>query len=224
MNQNSSYVVPTYPQLNKENTQNMQIPPRQHMTMPNKGQIETKQMLFYSSFCKNCNVLLNELSKKGILEKVDLISIDNRFVKENIVYINLSNNTQMPLPPMINEVPSLCLLPNYEILKGGDIYNYFVPLTKNINEERNKLNTEPDPFCLDNETIGSHGVSSDNFSFWDTTHEELSASGNGGERQMYNYASISQPSQTIQLEQEGPKESKISMSLEQLQQQRNAEI
>ena len=42
MNQNSSYVVPTYPQLNKENTQNTQIPPSQHMMIPNKGKSETK--------------------------------------------------------------------------------------------------------------------------------------------------------------------------------------
>ena len=41
------------------------------------------------------------------------------------------------------------------------------------------------PFSLDRETIGSYGVSSDSFSFYDSNHEELSASGNGGTRQMY---------------------------------------
>ena len=40
---------------------------------------------------------------------------------------------------------------------------------------------------MENQT-GGFGVSSDNYSFWDQDSEELLAKGNGGNRQMYNYA------------------------------------
>ena len=225
MNQNSSYVVPNYPQLNEKKADNDK--PNQQMMIPNKKNLnvqESKHLLFFSNYCNHCKTLLGELQKKSVLQNIQLICIDNREIKENVVYVYLPDHTKMPLPPMINTVPSLCLLPNYEILKGMDIYNFYVPLTKSIKEERSKIEGEPNPFALGLETSGSYGVSSDNYSFWDSNHEDLSASGNGGTRQMYNYVSIDDNTEPIQTIQEEEKPSKISMSLEQLQQQRNAEI
>lgn len=225
MNQNSSYVVPNYPQLNTQN-KDSKIP-NQQMMIPNKKNLnvqDQKHILFFSNYCNNCKVLLGELQKKSVLQNIQLICIDNRVVKDNVIYINLPDNTKMPLPPMINTVPSLCLIPNYEILKGMDIYNYYVPLSKNINDERAKIESEPNPFSLGLETSGSHGVSSDNYSFWDSNHEELSASGDGGTRQMYNYVSIEHNIDPIQTIQEEAKSDKITMSLEQIQQQRNSVI
>jgi saccharopine dehydrogenase-like NADP-dependent oxidoreductase len=46
-------------------------------------------------------------------------------------------------------------------------------------------NGEPLAFSLG---AANFGVASDSFSFWDMSDEELSAKGNGGLRQMYNYA------------------------------------
>ena len=43
----------------------------------------------------------------------------------------------MPLPPMVNCVPTLCLLPNFEVLTGNKIINYFNPINENIQQERN---------------------------------------------------------------------------------------
>ena len=45
-------------------------------------------------------------------------------------------------------------------------------------------------FSLGNDNIGGFGVASDSFSFWDQGSDELLAKGNGGTRQMYNYATI----------------------------------
>ena len=221
MQQNSSYVVPSYPQLN--NNSSKQIPNKE--LIPNKTNLnnqETKHLLFFSHYCNHSKKLLNELNKKSFLEKVDLICIDNRVVKDNITYIVLSNQQNMPLPPMINSVPTLCILPNHEILKGSQIMHYFIPISKTIEDEREKINTEPNPFNLSNETTGMFGVSSDNFSFWDSDHEELSASGNGGMKQMYDYVSVEHKDEQIYTPQEETTKQPINM--EQIQQQRQSEI
>jgi hypothetical protein len=85
-------------------------------------------------------------------------------------------------------------------------------------------NGEPSPFSLNDDCIGGFGVASDSFSFWDQTSDDLSAKGNGGMRQLYNYVTIDS-----NLRIDAPKEDyapdKIgSVSLENLQQQRNNEI
>ena len=232
MNQNNSYTVPTYPQLNNKNNENNDNNEHYYQLnknlIPNKTNLnvkENKHLLFFSSLCNYSKELIEIMKKNDFIEKVDLICIDQRFIKDNITYISLVNNQIMPLPPMINSVPTLCILPNYEILKGPkQIQNYFKPITENITEERNQINLEPNPFSLENETIGSFGVSSDNFSFWDTNNDELSASGNGGERQMYNYSSINNKSSEIYTPQEETNNTKLNISLEQLEQQRKNDI
>jgi MFS superfamily sulfate permease-like transporter len=220
MNQNNSYVVPNYPQLTNNIEQNQQM-------MPNKQNLNTqeqKHLLFFSNYCNHCKNLLSELEKKTVIQNIQLICIDNRQIIDNIIYINLQNGSKMPLPPMINSVPSLCLVPNYEILTGMDIYNYYVPLSKSIQDEREKIECEPNPFSIDLETSGSYGVSSDKYSFWDTDNDDLSASGNGGLRQMYNYVTYDHDIEPIKTINEEIKTDKITMSLEQLQQQRNSQI
>ena len=210
MNQQNSYMTP-----------NLEITPNKR----NLNQNEQKHLLFFSQYCKHSNQLLEEMNKKGIIDKVELVCVDNRFTKDNIIYVVLQNQQSMPIPPMINSVPTLCITPNHEILKGGQILPYFVPISKTLQEERNKVELEPNTFDLNNDTTGSFGVSSDHFSFWDTNHEDLSASGNGGMKQMYSYASIENDGkkEEIYTPQEQTKETN-NMTLEQLQQQRQSEL
>lgn len=212
MNQQNSYVTP-----------NLQLTPNKR----NLNQDEQKHLLFFSQYCKHSKHLLEELNKKGLLNKVEMVCVDNRFQKENITYVVLQNNQSMPIPPMINSVPTLCITPNHEILKGNQILPYFVPMSKTLDEEKEKIHLEPNTFDLGSETNGNFGVCSDSFSFWDTNHEELSASGNGGMKQMYSYASIFDDSQQdgqIYTPQEESKSSNQGMTLEQLQQQRQNEL
>ncbi len=222
MNQQNSYVIPQYPQMQKnESKQEDRIPNKKIM---NQG--DTNHLLFFSHYCPHSKSLLEELNKRNKLEHVELICIDNRFTKDNIIYITLQQNQNMPLPPMINSVPTLCILPNHEILKGGQIKHYFLPITKTLEEEKIKINQEPNSFDIGQETNGMFGVSSDHFSFWDSSEDDLSASGNGGMKQMYSYATIEGDNQHGQIytPQEDSKESKQKMSLEQLQQQRQNEL
>ena len=224
MQQSSSYVVPSYPQLEEKQINE----PNQNLEqVPNKGNLNkntnTKHLLFFSNFCQHSKELLDFLNKTNHINKVELICIDNRYVKDNITYIVLSNNQNMPLPPMIHSVPTMCILPNHEILKGTQIVHYFQPISKTIEDEKQKINVEPNPFSMQNETAGSYGVSSDNYSFWDMNDEELSASGSGGTKQMYNYVSI-QNNNNEQIYTPTEDTKTKSINLEKIQQQRQNEI
>tara|TARA_Y100000992_G_C21124477_1_gene423513 strand:- start:117 stop:734 length:618 start_codon:yes stop_codon:yes gene_type:complete len=195
-------------------------------TKKNLNVKENKNMLFFSNFCIHSKELLGNLKKKNHLDSVQLISVDNRYIKDNITMIQLNETQTMSLPPMITCVPTLCMLPNYEILQGSKIMDYFAPLSENIGEARKEIHSEPNAFSLESETNGSFGVSSDNFSFWDTSTDELSAQGNAGIMQMYTYASVNNQGSgnEIQTPAEEASENKLTMNLEQLQQKRINEI
>lgn len=219
MNPSSSYTIPSYPQLDSQ---------KQNQTRQDNngnGNSHEKHVLYYSQYCNHSKKVLETLQKSNNLDKVNMICIDYRFMKDNITYVKLPNNQNMPLPPMVNCVPTLCLVPNFEVLTGNKIINYFNPINENIQQERNAIDMQPNPFSLEKETIGSYGVSSDSFSFYDANHEELSASGNGGTRQMYNYSSVTQGnSNEIYTPQDQGKEQKLSLSMEQIQARRNNEL
>tara|TARA_Y100000389_G_scaffold186230_1_gene206379 strand:+ start:8489 stop:9115 length:627 start_codon:yes stop_codon:yes gene_type:complete len=205
------------------NPNNMNMIPNKH----NLNKSNTKHLLFFSEICKHSKEVLGSLKQKNLLDKVQLISIDNRYVENNVTHIYLSNNQTMPLPPMITCVPTLCIMPNYEILKGGQIMEYFAPMSKTITEERKQINMEPNAFSLESETNGSFGVSSDSFSFWDANSDDLSAQGNGGTRQMYTYASIecvNNHSEQIYTPSEDAGNKQQPVTLDQIQQQRNNEL
>lgn len=211
MNQQNSYMAP-----------NLQITPNKR----NLNQSEQKHLLYFSHYCKHCKYLLEELNKKDLISKIEMICVDNRFQKDNINYVNLANNQSVPIPPMINSVPTLCITPNHEVLKGNQILPYFVPMSKSLDDEKEKLHLEPNNFDLNSDTNGNFGVCSDNFSFWDSNHEELSASGNGGMKQMYSYKSIFDDDSQHQIytPQNESKDKNQGMTLEQLQQQRQNEL
>lgn len=196
---------------------------------PNKKNLnsqETKHLLFFSEYCKHSIELLSSLKQKNQLESIELICIDSRYAKDNITYINVSDTKTMTLPPMINCVPTLCILPNYEILQGSKIMEYYTPMSKNIEEAREEINAEPNAFSLGSETNGSFGVSSDNFSFWDTGSDELSAQGDGGMRQMYTYSPANNygSENEINTPAEEVSSNTTSLDMEQIQQKRNNEI
>ena len=114
--------------------------------MPNKQNLNKqnpKHLLFFSELCQHSTELLGKLKDKNLLDKVQLISIDNRFTKNNVIHIYLNPRQTMPLPPMITCVPTLCIMPNYEILTGEQIIEYFAPMSKNIEDERQQISMEP---------------------------------------------------------------------------------
>jgi len=93
---------------------------------------------------------------------------------------------------------------------------------KTIDEEKTLLVNEPMNFSLGKDNSVS-GVMSDSYSFLDMSPDELSAKGNGGERQLYNYSTLNE-SGSISTPALEDKKSKINYTLDQLQQKRNDEI
>ena len=70
--------------------------------------------------------------------------------------------------------------------------NYIFPPEKEIQRQNENVNVDPDAYggMLDSGSFSSYGVMSDSYSFLNQSADELSAKGNGGTKQMYNYCSI----------------------------------
>jgi hypothetical protein len=183
-------------------------------------------ILYYSNFCDKSKKILQTLAKSNIKEELHYLCIDKR-VKSSTGswYIVLENGENIIMPPQVNRVPALLLMKQgHQVLYGDQILSHLQPKDTAINMAATNNNGEPSPFSLNNDCIGGFGVASDTFSFWDQSSDDLSAKGNGGMRQLYNYATIDSD---IRID--APKEDytpdKIgSVSLENLQQKRNTDI
>lgn len=145
-------------------------------------------ILYYSNYCDHCKNLLKLLSQSRIKEEVHFICIDKRFKKDNIVHIMLENGKNVYLPPNINKVPSLLLVNKGGIVLEGEAINSFLfPKLKEENNQSTMNNGEPMSFSLGD--FGS--IHSDQYSYLDQTPSELSSKdGNGGLRQIHNYATV----------------------------------
>ena len=183
-------------------------------------------ILYYSNFCEKSKKILQTLAKSNIKEELHFLCIDKR-VKGSTGswYIILENGEKIIMPPQVNRVPALLLMKQgHQVLYGDQILAHLQPRDTAINMNATNNNGEPSPFSLNNDCIGGYGVASDTFSYWDQSSDDLSAKGNGGMRQLYNYATIDS-NMRIEAPKEDYAPDKIgSVSLENLQQQRNKEI
>ena len=183
-------------------------------------------ILYYSNFCEKSKKILQTLAKSNIKEELHFLCIDKR-VKGTTGswYIILQNGEKIIMPPQVNRVPALLLMKQcHQVLYGDQILGHLQPRETAINMAATNNNGEPSPFSLNNDCVGGYGVASDSFSFWDQTSDDLSANGNGGMRQLYNYATVDS-NMRIEAPKEDYAPDKIgSVSLENLQQQRNTEI
>jgi hypothetical protein len=184
-------------------------------------------IIYYSTHCDKSKAVLTALSKSQVSNDIHFLCIDKR-VKSGTGawHIVTESGEKVLLPPQVNRVPALLLLnKGHMVLYGEQILQHFQPKNVALNNEATNFNGEPNAFALGRESMGSgFGVASDNYSFLDQSADELSAKGNGGMRQLYNYATIDlvdkieTPPDTYSPDKVG------SVSLEQLQQKRNAEI
>jgi hypothetical protein len=192
------------------------------------------KILYYSSYCDNCKKLLHVLSKSQIKKDIHFISIDRRVQKNNgATYIVLENSQEIILPPTVSRVPALLLInKGHHVLFGEEIYNHLKPIENDFNKMAIKNDSEPEAFSLGGGGAGgcgtsasfSGGVVSDNYSFLDQTCESLSAKGDGGMRQLYNYATINQEN-TITTPPDNYSPDTIGeATIEQLQRQRQKDI
>ena len=170
--------------------------------------MDTRGKLFYSKYCKYSKKILNNIEENNMIDKFNLICIDNRRIHNNDIYIG-----NYKLPSQIDRVPML--LTSNELLSGEQILDYIKPHVEKVEQ----IN-EPSPLSI---TYKVSDVHSDNYSFVDSTSDEMSASGDGGTRQMYNYSRVNENYSIITPE-ESEKNPKISCSLEQLEELRKNDI
>ena len=184
-------------------------------------------IIYYSTHCEKSKAVLTALSKSQVSNDIHFLCIDKR-VKSGTGawHIVTEGGEKVLLPPQVNRVPALLLLnKGHQVLYGDQILQHFQPKNVALNNEATGFNGEPNAFALGRESMGSgFGVASDNYSFLDQSPDELSAKGNGGMRQLYNYATIDIVDK-IETPPDNYSPDKVgSVSLEQLQKQRNSDI
>ena len=179
-------------------------------------------ILYYSTFCENCNQLLQIISKSNAKNDMHFINIDKRTKKNGATYIILENSQEILLPPTVNKVPALLLLnKGHHVLFGSDINKHLEASNIVHTNPIVKSNGEPLAFSMNN---CGFGVTSDNYSFLDQDPQALSAKGDGGMRQPHHYASLDYNA-TFETPPENYQPDKIGqVTLEQLQQKRNSDI
>ena len=181
-------------------------------------------ILYYSNYCKNSQSLLQFISKTTVKDDMHFICIDKRVKKSNgAIYIILENGQELLLSPTVTKVPALLLINRgHQVLFGDQIKDYIKSKHIDVQQSATQNNGEPLAFSLGG--CGGFGVISDNFSFLDQGAEELSAKGEGGMRQQHHYSSI-QEGNIIETPPDTYSPDKVgSVSMDQLQQERNTEI
>jgi hypothetical protein len=183
-------------------------------------------IIYYSNNCDKSKSVLSALSKSRVQDDIHFLCIDKR-VKSGTGAWHIITETgeKVLLPPQVNRVPALLLLnKGHMVLYGEQILQHFQPKNVALNNQATNFNGEPNSFSLGRESMGGFGVASDNFSYLDQSADELSAKGNGGMRQLYNYATIDVVDK-IETPPDNYSPDKVgSVSLEQLQQKRQTEI
>jgi len=185
-------------------------------------------ILYYSNFCQHSKNLLQNFGKSVASKEIHFICIDKRAQDPNTGKMNiiLENGQKIVLPETVTKVPALLLLnDNYRVIYGEEIQKYMKPAQEAVTKQATFNNMEPMAFALGG---GGFGIVSDQYSFLDMDHEELSAKGHGGMRQMHNYVDlqymdkINTPEDEINYKQSN----KIpeGLTVEQLQQQRELDL
>ena len=164
-------------------------------------------ILYYSNYCEKCKDLLRLIGKSDLKNDMHFVCIDKRFRDPQTggTYVILDTQQKILLPPQVQKVPAMLLLKEGNtVIFGNDVMDkvkpreeYSAAKATGFNGEPHASNGqsyvsngEPSAFSLGNDNIGGFGVASDNFSYWDQGSDELLAKGNGGTRQMYNYATV----------------------------------
>lgn len=182
-------------------------------------------ILYYSNACANSKRLLQKIGSTKVKDDMHFVCVDKRTRKPNgATYVILENGQEILLPPSITRVPALLLLNSgHHVLFGEEIDHHVEP-QYTVQQQQAAVIAfgEPEAFSLGGGA--GFGVSSDQFSFLDQDADSLSAKGDGGMRQLHHYASIEHRDQIQTPPDEYQSDTVGNISLDQLQQQRNADL
>ena len=185
-------------------------------------------ILYYSNYCTHSQKVLQTLVKGNLSDKLSFICIDKRQIDKqtNQTYIILENGGKVVLPPNIHSVPALLLIKdNYRIIQGDEIIKFFHNDIKQQSNIATNFNGEPISFQLGSSSGGTN-ITSEQYTMYNMSPDELSAKGSGGNRQMYNYVSVNDSINLIKTPDDTYKPDKISngVTIDSLQQKRMDDI
>jgi len=185
--------------------------------------------LYYSNYCKHSQRILQFLVKGNLVDKINFMCIDKREQndKNNQIYIILEDGKRVVMPPNIQSVPSLLLVQQkYKVILGDDIIQYY-QVSANTDTKKQQLMQQVEPIGTSlMQSSGGMNIISEQYTNYDLTPDELSAKGNSGRRQLYNYVSAHDDVHAIQTPPDTYQPDKIDkeMTVNTLQQRRTNEI
>lgn len=185
-------------------------------------------ILYYSNYCKHSQEVLQFFVKNNLAEKLNFINVDKRRIDKvtGQVYVQLENGKEIMLPPNVHSVPAL-LLPkeNYRVLYGKEVTSRYKTFIEKNATLATRGNGEPIGYSLND---GMSCISSEKFTFFQASSDDLSAKGSGGLRPLYNYVSATDDSSqyTIHTPPDDYKPNKIAgdVTIDQIQNKRNMEV
>ena len=146
------------------------------------------KIIYYSKYCKNCDKIIQILSRSTVKNYIHFIPIDKRVINDGKITILLDSGEKVILPQNITKVPAMLLLHSgNRILFGDEILHFF---RDDFDRERKKsTNNNGEPLAYS--FTGEMGTSmSDNYSYLDQTSDDLGVKGQGGLRQMHSFVTL----------------------------------
>ena len=185
--------------------------------------------LYYSNNCKHSQRVLHFLVKGNLADKINFLCIDKRRrdPNNNQIYIHLENGQRVIMPPNVHSVPALLLVKqSYRVVLGDDIIQYYQ--TAASHETKKRIHREViDPVGTSlMQSSGGMNITSEAYTMYNLTPDELSAKGSSGRRQMYNYVSANDEVISINTPPDTYQPDKIAgeVTVDTLQQKRMDEI
>jgi hypothetical protein len=189
-------------------------------------------ILYYSNYCPHSVKVIQFITKKNLIEKLNCICVDRRVRDQNNnqMYIVLENGKRVILPPNVHSVP--CILQvknNYTVVEGEDIIKYLDTQTQYDNPQEKsdvlQQNGEPAGFVMSGLTLNSN-ILSEQYTPYDMTPDELAARGKSNKRELYNYVSATHDTKYIATPEDKYRPNKLSNSItvDSLQQTRNEDM
>lgn len=184
-------------------------------------------ILYYSNYCKHSQKVVNFFVKNNLTKLVNFICLDKRKVDPNTgqIVVMLENGTEVSLPPNVHSVPALMLVKdNYRVIYGNEVMGQYANQIETQMNDATLGEGEPSGFSIS--SSNSDNIISEKFTYYDASPQDLSAKGQGGNRQMHHYVSANSEGLSIKTPPDTYKPNKLSNSVtvDSLQQQRNEEL
>ena len=101
-------------------------------------------ILYYSTLCKNCDKILNELSRTELQRGIHFVCVDKRVERGGAHFVVLETGEEVLLPKEVTRVPALLLLDaGNRVLFGNEIYSVFGDALREENRTATRGNVEP---------------------------------------------------------------------------------